>query len=89
MKKQFSITYKGITYKVSIDTIKNDLYVDGKYLCPFQYSGVEYKDTQLLDSITDCIGGWVEGYEIYSLSAYNQFPIGFSGKIKLGKIKNK
>jgi len=68
----FNVTYKGVTYKVSLNTTKSELYVDGSYLCPFEYDGINWKSEQhLIDTIIDCVGGWVEGYEMYSLSANN------------------
>jgi hypothetical protein len=73
LKQNFNVTYKGVTYNVSLNTTNNELYVNDSYLCPFQYTDLDWRDKQLLiDEIYDCVGGWVEGYEIYSLRA-NQF----------------
>jgi hypothetical protein len=81
INKNFSITYKGVTYKV-LYTTKNNmgmLYVNGKELCTFDgYEHLLSNDSELYNSIYDCIGGWVEGYERYSLieniGEWNQNP---------------
>jgi hypothetical protein len=74
----FNVTYKGVTYKVSLNTTKSELYVDGSYLCPFEYNGIDWKNEQhLTDEIYDCVGGWVEGYEIYSLRANTMNDVDF------------
>ena len=66
--QNFNVTYKGVTYSVSLNTTKSELYVDGSYLCSFEYNGINWRDEQhLIDEIYDCVGGWVEGYETYSL----------------------
>jgi len=63
-----NVTYKGVTYNVELKN--SNLYVDGSYLCPFEYDGIDWKSEQhLIDEIYDCVGGWVEGYEVYSLRA--------------------
>lgn len=73
MNTHYTISYKNVNYDVTLNTQTDDLFVNGQYLCPFQYNGIDWESEQhLIDSITDCIGGWVEGYEIYSLEANNK-----------------
>jgi hypothetical protein len=63
-----NVTYKGVTYNVELKN--SNLYVDGSYLCPFELDCIGFDDEKtLLEALYDCIGGWVEGYEMYSLQA--------------------
>ena len=64
--KCVNVTYKGVTYDVELNN--STLFIGGSYICPFEYDGIDWRDEQhLIDEIYDCVGGWVEGYEIYSL----------------------
>ena len=66
--KNFNVTYNDVTYNVSLNTKRNLLFVDGSFLCPFQYEGIEWENEQnLFDEIYDCVGGWAAGNEKYSL----------------------
>ena len=68
--KSVNVTYKGVTYEVELTN--STLFIGGSYICPFEYDGIDWKSEQeLIDELYDCIGGWVEGYSMYSLRANN------------------
>ncbi len=64
------INYKNVNYNVELKD--SNLYVDGSYLCPFELDCIGFDDEKTLyEAVYDFIGGWVEGYEMYSLKENN------------------
>ena len=66
--KNVNVTYKGVTYDVELNN--SSLLIGGSYICPFELDCIGFDDEKtLLEAVYDCVGGWVEGYEMYSLQA--------------------
>jgi len=66
--KNVNVTYKGVTYNVELSG--TSLLIGGSYICPFELDCIGFDDEKtLLEAVYDCVGGWVEGYEMYSLQA--------------------
>lgn len=66
---QLTVNYKGVDYNVKceIDECKNYVfYVNDEYLTTVGGYGTEEGIREFAE---DCIGGWVEGNEIYTLAA--------------------